>query len=63
MSYIKFVIEALALWIQLEDTGLLIGTLLLFDPVVLFPICEALLLFGSILNFEALLGAPLIKLT
>ena len=28
------------LWFQLEDTGLLIGTLLLFDPV-LFPIYEA----------------------
>ena len=36
--------------------------ILLFDPV-LFPIYEAWLLFGSILNFEALLGAPLIKTT
>ena len=50
------------LWFQLEDTVLLIGTLLLFDPV-LFPKYEAWLLIGSILNFEALLGAPLIKTT
>ena len=28
------------LWFQLEDTVLLIGTLLLFDPI-LFPIYEA----------------------
>ena len=48
------------LWFQLEDTVLLIGTLLLFDPV-LFPKYEAWLLIGSIPNFEALLGAPLIK--
>ena len=50
------------LWFQLEDTVLLIGTLLLFDTV-LFPKYEAWLLIGSILNFEALLGAPLIKTT
>ena len=50
------------LWCQLEDSVLLIGTLLLFDPV-LFPKYEAWLLIGSILNFEALLGAPLIKTT
>ena len=50
------------LWCQLEDTVLLIGTLLLFDPV-LFPKYEAWLLIGSIPNFEALLGAPLIKTT
>ena len=48
------------LWCQLEDTVLLIGTLLLFDPVV-FPKYEAWLLIGSILIFEALLGAPLIR--
>ena len=49
-------------WFQLEDMVLLIGTLLLFDPA-LFPIYEAWLLIGSILNFEALLGARLIKTT
>ena len=43
------------LWFQLEDTGISIGTLLLFDPV-LFPIYEAWLLIGSMLNFEAFLG-------
>ena len=52
----------ITLWFQLEDTVLLIGTLLLFDPV-LFPKYEAWLLIGSIPNFEALLGAPLIKTT
>ena len=41
------------LWCQLEDSVLLIGTLLLFDPV-LFPNYEAWLLIGSIPNFEAL---------
>ena len=46
----------LTLWCQLEDMVLLIGTVLLFDPV-LFPKYEAPLLIGSIPNFEALLGA------
>ena len=50
------------LWCQLEDTILLIGTLLLFDPI-LFPKYEAWLSIGSIPNFEALLGASLIKTT
>ena len=36
------------------------STLLLFDPV-LFQLYEERLLIGSILNFEALLGVPLIK--
>ena len=54
--------KAYTLWCQLEDSVLLIGTLLLFDPV-LFPKYEAWLLIGSILNFEALLGAALIKTT
>ena len=48
------------LWFQLEGTVLLIGTLLLFDPV-LFPKYEAWLLIGSIPNFEALLGQPFFR--
>ena len=48
------------LWFQLKETVQLISTFILFDPV-LFPIYEARLLIGSILNFEALLGTPLIK--
>ena len=52
--------EQSTLWFQIEDNVLLIGTFLSFDPV-LFPIYEVWLLIGSILNFEALLGAPLIK--
>ena len=47
---------------QLQDTVLLFGTVLLLDPVH-FREYEACLLIGSILNFEALLGAPLIKTT
>ena len=58
----KLVLFLLTLWFQLEDTVLLFGTFLLFDPL-LFPMYEAGLLIGSILNFEALLGAPLIKTT
>ena len=41
---------------------LLIETVLLLDPVLLRKY-EACLIIGSILNFEALLGAPLIKTT
>ena len=50
------------LWFQIQDTVLLFGTVLLLDPVHFrkYPAC---LLIGSILNFEALLGAPLIKTT
>ena len=50
----------MCLWFQLEDTVLLIGKLLLFDPVI-FSIYEASPLIGSIVNFESLLGAPRIK--
>ena len=53
---------SITLWCQIEDTVLLIGTLLLFDPV-LFTKYEERLLIESIPNFEALLGAPLIKTT
>ena len=57
MSVFDYPPEKMALhtlWCQLDDSVLLIGTLLLFDPV-LFPKYEARLLIGSILNFEALL--------
>ena len=54
----RFVLDTL--WFQLEDTVLLIGTLLIFDPV-LFPIYEALLLIGLALNFEALSRGTLDK--
>ena len=47
---------------QLQDTVLLFGTILSLDPVH-FRKYEACLLIGSILNFEALLGAPAIKST
>ena len=47
---------------QLQDTVLLFGTVLLLDPVH-FRKYEACLLIGSILNLEALLGAPLLKTT
>ena len=62
--YLKYVVRhrTRTLWCQCQDTVLLISTLLLFDPV-LFPKHEAWLLIGSIPNFEALLGAPLIKTT
>ena len=59
--HIELYILISTLWFQIEDTVLLIGTLLLFDPVLfsLYERCD----FGSILNFEALLGAPLVKTT
>ena len=59
---VSYQMKIRTLWFQLEYADLLISTFLLFDPV-LFPIYEARLLIGSILNFEALLGAPLIKTT
>ena len=45
---------------QLQYTVILFRTVLLLDPVH-FRKYDACLLIGSILNFEALLGAPLIK--
>ena len=55
-------IQESTLWLQLQDTFLSIGTIILIDPVH-FRKYVMRLLIESILKLQALRGAPLLKTT
>ena len=59
---LEYLISVCTLRFQLQDTVLLFGTVLSLYPVH-FRKYASHLLIGSMLNFEAFLGAPLIEIT
>ena len=59
---LEYLISVCTLRFQLQDTVLLYGTVLSLYPLH-FRKYVSRLLIGSMLNFEAFLGAPLIEIT